>query len=132
MENQQTDGVSGVGFGQGVRIAQTASQSLADRLSVGSDGALNVLGNLSDGANGGGALDVLRRANELENRLLEDLEQLGEGGTKSSRETNNNVKCCVDDKPVILRRAAIGLGFLFLVPKILLTRMRSRNQSADN
>ncbi|CAF3613877.1 unnamed protein product [Fusarium graminearum] len=132
VEDDETNGVSSVGLGQRIGVCQAADKSLAERLGEGGDGLADVLGDLSNGADSGGSVEILAGAGKSENGLLEDLPELTKAGTKSGSKTNNNVKSCVNDKPVVLRRAGINLGLLLLITEILLARVRSGNDKANN
>jgi hypothetical protein len=98
---QQTDGEGGVGFRLGVFVAEAVEEELQQCGCRGRDCGAHATDAFCDRAHRGAALDVLAAAGELQDALLEDLEELGEGGAEGGGEADDGVEGAVDDEPVV-------------------------------
>ncbi|GKT59946.1 hypothetical protein ColTof4_00089 [Colletotrichum tofieldiae] len=124
-------GVGSVGLGEGIGVGKAVGEDRQEGVGEGSDGLAHVLDGLGDDTNGGGALEGLLGAGELEDGLLEDLPHLGKVTAKSGGEAENDIEGGVDDEPVELGRA-LGLLLLLLVAEVLLAGVGAGDEGAQD
>lgn len=126
-------GIGRVALGLLVGIGETLEEEVEKLGGVGSDGGLHVGSALGNDTDTSGTLNVLRLGSgKLEDRLLKHLPQLGKGRAKGDGEADHDVEGSVDNKPVVLGRALLGLLVLVLITEVLLARVRAGDEGADD
>lgn len=133
-DDELADGEGRVGLGQEVRVREAVEHNLGQGLREGRHRRVEVPDDLGEGASGGRPLLVLLRAGVPDDGLLEDLEVLRETGTHRRRHADHDVHGRVDDEPVELGRAVLGVVVL-LVTEVLLAGVAAgddRRQSGDH
>jgi hypothetical protein len=113
--DEATNGVSSVGLGLGVLIAQAVNEKLEEARSKLGCSRAHAIDALSEDTHSGSTLDGLGAASVAQDNLLEDFPQLRETLTESCSHAGNNVESSVDNDPVKLGGLFTGIHILFNV-----------------